>query len=201
MSLEFSFSYKKTTQAINFFAAKENNVLDKLKGLKLVYFADRYHLRKYGRLITNDEYFAMDYGPVASGTKDILEMSDFLGEDEKKYALNFLLPVRDNIITSIKSIDDSELSKTEIDALNFVWEKLGDKDGFALADLSHKYPEWKKFESDLKLGLSGRIRMDLLDFFEDSSEDIEKFYELNSEEKAAKIDYIKELYCLESLWN
>lgn len=29
------------------------------EGAELVYFADRYHLRKFGRPITNDEYFAM----------------------------------------------------------------------------------------------------------------------------------------------
>ena len=48
----------------------------KMKALKLVYIADRYHLRKYGRLITNDTYFAMNYGPVPSGTKDIAEASE-----------------------------------------------------------------------------------------------------------------------------
>lgn len=55
-----------------------------MKALQLVYFADRYHLRKFGRPITNDEYFAMPYGPVASGAKDIAEGSIGLSTHESK---------------------------------------------------------------------------------------------------------------------
>lgn len=40
--------------------------MDKLKLLKLVYLADKYHLIYYGRTITNDDYYAMKHGPIAS---------------------------------------------------------------------------------------------------------------------------------------
>jgi uncharacterized phage-associated protein len=64
-----------------------------MKALKLIYFADRYHLRKYGRLVTNDIYYAMNYGPVPSSVKDIAEGSEFLGEKEKEYASNYLIAI------------------------------------------------------------------------------------------------------------
>ena len=92
----FPFVYKKATQALNFFAQQAGGRLSKLRALKLVFFADRYHLRKYGRLVTNDEYWAMDYGPVASNTKDLAELSAFLGEQEKAYATKFLEPADSN---------------------------------------------------------------------------------------------------------
>src|SRR5438309_84841 len=76
--MPFSFSHRKATQALNFFAQRAGGSINKMKALKLVYFADRYHLRKYGRPVVGDEYLAMNYGPVASGTKDLAEMSDFL---------------------------------------------------------------------------------------------------------------------------
>ncbi len=66
--MPFSFSHRKATQALNFFAAKAGGKINKMKALKLVFFADRYHLRKYGRPVVGDEYLAMNYGPVASGT-------------------------------------------------------------------------------------------------------------------------------------
>src|SRR5882724_2767190 len=69
--MPFSFSHRKATQALNFFARKAGGRINKMKALKLVYFADRYHLRKYGRPVVGDEYLAMNYGPVASGTKDL----------------------------------------------------------------------------------------------------------------------------------
>jgi len=202
MLSENGFSYKKATQSLAFFSQKEiDNTLDKLKALKLIYFADRYHLRKFGRTITNDEYYAMDYGPVASGTKDILEMSTFLDIHENDYASKFLEPQKANKnIKAINQVDYSELSVSEIEALNFVWDKLGSKDNFYLVNLTHQYPEWKKHEEQLKRGIT-RIKMDLTDFFDDSTSNVEKFYKLNAEEKEAKIEFLKELNHLESLWN
>ena len=81
-----SFDYKKTTQALNFFARKNDCKQNKLKALKLIFFADRYHIRKFGRPITNDKYEAMEYGPVPSNAKDLAEMNDFLGAEERVYA-------------------------------------------------------------------------------------------------------------------
>lgn len=40
--------------------------VDKYKLLKLVYFAEKKHLAKYGRLITGDDFIAMEHGPVPS---------------------------------------------------------------------------------------------------------------------------------------
>src|SRR5207237_3271008 len=90
--MPFSFSHRKATQALNFFAHRAGGSINKMKALKLVYFTDRYHLRRYGRPVVGDEYVAMNYGPVASGTKDVAEMSDFLGEEEKTYARRFIRP-------------------------------------------------------------------------------------------------------------
>jgi hypothetical protein len=52
----FHFAYKKAAQTINYFAIQNGGEIDKLHALKRVYFDDRFHLRKYGRLITNDQY-------------------------------------------------------------------------------------------------------------------------------------------------
>lgn len=197
------FAFKKSTQAINYFAQKEKNcILDKIKALKLLYFADRYHVRKYGRTITNDEYFAMNYGPVPSGAKDIIEGSTFLGDIEREYSSSYLEIIKDyNCVKSIKNVDESELSVSEIESLEFVWEKLGRIEKFDLADMTHKYPEWKKHEEQLKSGITSRIKMDLLDFLSDPTENIEKFYDLAPDEKEAKVAYLKELSVIESLWN
>jgi len=45
MKMLLEFDYKKATQAINYLVKKEGGTIDKLKLIKLVYFADRYHLR------------------------------------------------------------------------------------------------------------------------------------------------------------
>ena len=90
MNTGFHFAYKKAAQAINCFAIQNGGEIDKLHALKLVFFADRFHLRKYGRPITNDQYWAMRFGPVASGVKDLFEL-DSLSHEERHYADSLLV--------------------------------------------------------------------------------------------------------------
>src|SRR4030042_4954455 len=45
---------------------------DKLKLVKLLFFADKYHLLKYARQISGDNYHALPAGPIPSGALDIL---------------------------------------------------------------------------------------------------------------------------------
>jgi len=44
------FDYKKAIQVINWFANKTNGQIDKLKLMKLIFLADREHMRRYGRI-------------------------------------------------------------------------------------------------------------------------------------------------------
>jgi len=202
MSLSQNFLYRKSTQAINYFASKQNGVIDKLKTLKLIYFADRYHLRKYGRLITNDNYYAMPLGPVASSTKDIIEMSDFLSEIEKDYAIRFIEPISNtNYIRSVKDVDKDELSDSEIEALDYISEKYQKLNSIELSEITHKYPDWEKKKNSFTLGQVSRVEMDLVDFFEDPTDpNIDKLYQLSEEEKLARIEYLTELNSLDKLW-
>src|SRR5712692_6685551 len=124
--MPFSFSHRKATQALNFFARRAGGTINKMKALKLVFLADRYHLRKYGRPITNDEYFALEYGPIASGAKDLAEMSDFLGADERGYARRFIRPAKTALTySSLAEVDEKVLSESDREALDYAWQKFG----------------------------------------------------------------------------
>ena len=54
-------AHEKIAQILNYIAhqAGSSDAINRLKALKLIYFADRYHLRRYGRSVSNDDYFAM----------------------------------------------------------------------------------------------------------------------------------------------
>ena len=41
--------------------------------LKIIYFSDKLHLSKYGFLASGDEYVAMEFGPVASNTYNLIK--------------------------------------------------------------------------------------------------------------------------------
>ncbi len=170
-----------------------------MKAIKLTFLADRYHLRKYGRLITNDNYFAMQYGPVPSGTKDICDLTDFLSQTEKEYASQFISKKNQYTLVSNHSVDLNVLSKSDIEALTFSWEKFGDMNEFSLSKITHEYPEWKKHEKELEFNT--RFKMNLYDFLLDPDSDIEKCYVLDESEKSIRIEQLKEYMEIESLWS
>jgi hypothetical protein len=92
----------------------------------------------------------MNYGPVASGTKDLAEMSDFLGEEEQRYARRFIRPAESAITyASIRDIDGKVLSESDREALEFAWNRFGRTAEFTLSKLTHRYPDWKKHEPAL----------------------------------------------------
>ena len=199
--MPFSFSHRKATQALNFFARKAGGRINKMKALKLVYFADRYHLRKYGRPVVGDEYLAMNYGPVASGTKDLAEMSDFLGEEEERYAKRFIRPAESAITySSIHNVDEKVLSESDREALEFSWKRFGRTAEFALSKLTHRYPDWKKHEAALASKTVSRAPMNYRDFLEDPPSGVDPCYELDVETREAVASGIDELAAFEKLW-
>lgn len=181
------FDFMKATQIINYLAKRFEGKIDKLRAIKLIYLADKYHLRKYGRFITGDQYVAMSYGPVQSGVKDIADLSDFLGAQEKEYAFRFIQK-EGHDIKSINEVDYEELSETDIEALEFVSKQFGNLDNFDLIELTHKGYEWKKHENELKL--KSRVDMDILDFFEDSADDY--ISEITKDTKESALGFFKE---------
>jgi len=196
----FSFSHRKATQALNYFARQDGNRINKLKALKLIYFADRHHLRRYGRPITNDRYLAMNYGPVASSCKDLAEMSDFLGEHEKGYAEKFLAPEPDHCFRSTADVDNGVLSETDLESLRFAWEYYGNQDGFTLADLMHKFPEWKRHEAQLSSPDVSRVDMSYADFLENPVEGVDVLPPLTVEDQEDLRADLKDIETFESLW-
>jgi uncharacterized phage-associated protein len=200
--MPFSFSHRKATQALNFFAAKAGGKINKMKALKLVYFADRYHLRRYGRPVVGDEYVAMNYGPVASGTKDIAEMSDFLGEEEKVYAKRFIRPTETALgYSSVADVDGKVLSESDHEALEFAWTRFGRVEKYELAKLTHRYPDWKRHEPALRSKVVSRAPMNYRDFLEDPPAGVDPCHRLEPAERQAVAAGIDELAEFERLWH
>jgi len=184
---------------LNLLAEKNGGQINKMKAIKLVFLADRYHLRKYGRPITNDEYFAMDFGPVPSGSKDIAELSEFLSDSETGYALEYIDVVDRYTYKSKKPGNQKVFSDTDLEALSFAWDKFGQFDQYVLADLTHELPEWKKHENGLKY--NSRLKMNYEDFFENPSNKDRCHIEVSEEDKLEFIDHLKEMSRIESMWS
>lgn len=174
-----STEFKKTTQALRYLISKsDEDKLNVLLLMKLIWAADRYHLRNYASTIGGYDYRAMPHGPVNSTALDIANATDFLSDEQKEYGKKFVIRNGEDIY-GLLSAEEDYLAETNIEALNFAWNKLGSLDPFEVRDTTHEYPEWKKYKDFFRTG-SSSLTMDILDFFKNPdndtifSEDIEK---------------------------
>jgi uncharacterized phage-associated protein len=187
------FNYKKAVQALNYLAEKNGSPLNKMKAIKLIWLADRLHLRTYGRTITGDVYFALPYGPVPSTTRDILELNSFsLSDDELSYSNEYLVITDKLNYNTNKTPNTKVFSKTDLDILAKILEKYGAFDQFTLSNLSHRFPEWKKYESALKQKVASRFEMNYIDFFEDVEDSTKLFVADPSSTQLAKDIYLED---------
>jgi len=197
MNTGFDFAYKKVAQILNFFAIKNGGEIEKLHALKLVFFADRYHLRKYGRPITNDQYWAMKMGPVPSGAKDLFEM-DSASSLERHYSVKFFeRGEKSYSIRSIADVDTYVLSESDQEAISFAWNTFGSTSG--IVEKTHLYPEWQRHEAALAGG-SSRVPMDYMDFLKSPALGTNPCYSLTPEDQDDRREQLKEMADAVTLW-
>ncbi len=69
----FTFDPQKAIDAILYVANRLKSA-NMYSVLKILYFADKQHLHRYGRFIFGDRYVAMRLGPVPSGAYDLIKI-------------------------------------------------------------------------------------------------------------------------------
>jgi uncharacterized phage-associated protein len=196
---------RKSTQALNYFAHKAASgapirKLNKMKALKLLFFADRYHVRKYGRPVSNCAYFAMKHGPVASEAKNVAEESPRLDSHSRSYARRFIRRNDSYHFSSVGNVDQSVLSKTDCEALDFAWQTFGHYSEFRLRDITHHYPEWKRHARTLRSG-QRRVALDCSDFFADPDTGYNPCHELSAKDRENALDLFRDRQAFDARWS
>lgn len=138
-------NFKKIIQALAYFANLQNGVaMNKMKAYKMLCLADKYHIRQYGRSITNDNYYALPYGTVPSTTRDLLE-----GKITRPEFDEYIDSVDSNNYKSKSEANLKVFSKTDLDTLKLIYDKFNSKSQFELSEHSHLFPEWLRFKQKL----------------------------------------------------
>jgi uncharacterized phage-associated protein len=171
-----------------------------MKALKLLFFADRYHLRKYGRPVSECAYFAMKHGPVASEAKHIAENSPRLDQNSRSYVRRFVRKDDTYHYSSVGDVDQAVLSQTDREALNFAWENFGHYSEFRLQDITHHYPEWKRHARALREG-HRRAEIDYSDFFADPDPGYNPCHKLSAKDRAIAVDLIRDRQVFHDRWS
>jgi uncharacterized phage-associated protein len=130
-------------QPVLYVLNKANQALDTHKISKILYFADREHLAKYGTSISNDCYIKMEYGPVPSSIYDIIKaVQGKQGLISKSEVDSFFKVSEGNKIVAKLNFDEDEFSITEMECLDASIKEHLCKSFTFLSDKSHDIA-WK----------------------------------------------------------
>lgn len=110
---------------------------------KVMYFADKEHLQKYGRLIFGDHYVAMKHGPVPSEIYDILKvtrgdklLSSTPNELVDKTKSSFSVQEKYKV-NQLREANLDVFSESDLECLDHSIKKYGNLSFDELTDLSH----------------------------------------------------------------
>ena len=148
------YSIEKVANAIIFFVEKNIEHFGKTKLMKLMYFADKEHLEKIGRVMFYDNYRKLPRGPVATFTYNIISSTDANdGDDFKSYIDNFsdFVEIQKKDINQKNSatrfnpknsFDNTFFSKSEIEILENVAKKYKTYTKEQISEESHSLKEY-----------------------------------------------------------
>lgn len=112
---------------------------------KLLFFADKIHLERYGRPIIGDRYIAMEHGPVPSRVYDLVKFEEFLDEDTLQSAMDAFEVARVPYpsITAKRKPDEHVFSETDLECLTEALGTYGSLSMSRLRKISHSNPAYQ----------------------------------------------------------
>jgi uncharacterized phage-associated protein len=164
LPLRFKFDVDKFIAAVCFFAEQGFKDLDKLKVCKLLFYADKYHVTRFGRPIIGDTYYHLENGPIPSRALDI--MNELICGDKvfnktglsNQEKFQEYLKVKKSFLShryptfeAIKKANLDCLSASEQEALRDAVKRYGQYDPPALIDLTHKEAAWQETEDNQEI--------------------------------------------------
>lgn len=141
--LKAKFDSEKALEAILYIAANAP-IPDIYHIGKILYFADRKHLDRYGRLISGDSYTAMKDGPVAENVYDIIKVARGDGKyipcgcDVRSIMSSLtVLRGRPYTVTALRPADDDVFSDSDMACIDEAIKEFGSLSFGAIRKLSH----------------------------------------------------------------
>lgn len=143
--IKFTMNWDKAIEAIVWLARRRPGI-GHFHIAKILYFADKAHLLKYGRPIIGDSYIAMEHGPVPSGVCDLLTGNSFLDPDLLDKMAKAARTDRDRIpqVTALRAPDPAVFSGSDLRCLEDAFAKYVDMPLGELRRLTHDERAWRE---------------------------------------------------------
>ena len=182
---------RKIIQALTYFSYKQpNHELNNRKAYKLLWLADRYQLRQSGRFLTGDKYYAMQFGPVPSDAKNILEGKDTVMHTDPEYVAQYI-KLNGTKYSALCEPDMKVFSISDKAILDLVLEHFNGMSTAALSEMSHEFPEWLAYKEQINdKSKHSAYPIDIDYFFEESKNPNNSFFA----DDATALGLAKELY-------
>lgn len=129
------FKEEKTIQIAAQFLKHTDGRMPYIKLLKLMYYADREMLQRWGVPMTYDRWYSMKCGPILSATYDLIKSNA-----ESIWSVYIRTEEYDIVLRSDPRND--ELSRAESEIIEETFNDHGDKDKWTLVCDTHNLPEW-----------------------------------------------------------
>jgi uncharacterized phage-associated protein len=152
--IRFQFNESKAVEALVFIAQRWPDITPFYLS-KVLFFADRDHLRQYGRPVLGDSYIAMDNGPVPSRVYDIVKGNlDFFGDPAAiKSALRMDRAAQPHTISAEREPNTAQFSETDIAALSAAIDFCKGKSFSYLSNLTHNEEAWSSAARNAEMEL------------------------------------------------
>lgn len=137
-------------RAILVYLANNTEKLGKVKLMKLIYFIDFIHVKKYGRPITFDQYVHIDHGPIPTTIKNLIDdLEDKNSQLSNSIAIEIVKTQRKPMQKIVAKRGFSEkdrilFSETELEVLKEVVGKFKYSTSDEIEKASHNEAPWKE---------------------------------------------------------
>ena len=165
-----------TAKAAMLYISGKFGKIDLMRLFKILYFAEKYHLKKWGSLIVNDTYIAMKYGPVPSLLFDLFKGIRGDGFVDKRYDVFYkVFKVEEGYhIIPLEEPDMDWLSIADVESLDKSINEYKDVDFDTLSSKSHD-DAWNNADINNKINFMDIVKAsgasdDMIDYIVEQRE-------------------------------
>ena len=129
------FRSRKAAQLCAYLAVENGGMIERLKLIKLLYFAERKFISENHHPMLFDEYYSLEHGPICSSALDGIN-GMIHGEIWDDYIAR-----NGNIVVAMRKFSRDELdqvSDAELAVVDYIWQELGHMTPSQLRNYSHE---------------------------------------------------------------
>jgi len=160
------YQQEKFINTLLFFGKKTNpKIFGIIKLLKLLFFSDLLHFKKYGRPILGDIYFRLTQGPVPSVSYNLFNETFYRGENTALKEVARVIPEKmiDFDLYRIEPPKEPNLdvfSESDVEIMESVAKKFYDKTGTDMVREIHKIPFVKDTKAITRIDYKSILKSD-----------------------------------------